>query len=944
MKAAKPAWLLWLTTSVCWVLVVFSWDGLARDPGIWSSYCTSVGGALATLLVLVLTLAPPLMQLASRHSVGVAVRVLDAGSLAYVLFFSSGVLVAYLTAAAPSRFGTLLTIACAMPIVMSLVPVMVTFMTRIQSDWPVRQPVDRAVTLLNRRARRRNRHGRRGPSQDRVGQACNRAAHTIHQVLAHAHGAPEDLTAARTQTLRLLRALVAQDGQANRESAKRVLESLVRLAAEQGVASLRREVAWILAETAAGARPETGRELITTAFQGLCTLGVETDATPSERAEFAELAATIGVRGIRRTAARAHPTDLRCREDQRTDPGITPVASREPWLRRVTPMESDGFSCEATSAVLTLLGPPNRPHDDSRDAQRELRAFERGCELLQEMVTVPLDQLLDLSWVPAQAPLDALEGWLSHRLGPDDGDDRLGDLIPKSAQPTPYAREFEAAAAAVTKIATVAYERNFDHVAQPAMAVLARATARAARKNRTAFVLYALCLGEVQDALFTGFNAPRTVADCLRTDEFLTSLQSENHTLLQALIDTYSGENAFTHHEPRAPDLFRQARRSALTWALRPRSWVVDGFGSLELEVARTAQSLRVPHRQPADSEDRAEPEKNRVPLERVDLGPFRTLELDPHVALAQAVAAPDSDHPGVAVLGAALRWRDALDIAEGRLTGWRQDGTVRVGTLSTPRHASPQARAFQQRIQAWEETPWCRNHRNWAGHHLVSEARHLTVVPVRDDPLAEDLRLLLLHWQAHRGRRIVQAGLGDRPAEQLQKAGILWGSWPPAPGCPDDPMEGSDWALAKRVDHRLDEGNWPRGRPSRLPDRIYHARLTGKDRIIAAEPDGSHRVVRGHATGDPYLSLVYGGSGLEYLARRLVLDVLGPLALCPACWGGSVREGDAPGWCETCRGDGRHADLHRAQSAVAHAVNGREIEWDISRSELLDAIVSADR
>lgn len=93
MKAAKPAWLLWLTASACWALVVLTWDDLAQDPVIWSSYCTSVGGALATLLVLVLTLAPPLMQLASRHSVGVAVRVLDAGSLAYVLFFSSGVLI-----------------------------------------------------------------------------------------------------------------------------------------------------------------------------------------------------------------------------------------------------------------------------------------------------------------------------------------------------------------------------------------------------------------------------------------------------------------------------------------------------------------------------------------------------------------------------------------------------------------------------------------------------------------------------------------------------------------------------------------------------------------------------------------------------------------------------------------------------------------------------------
>ena len=535
----------------------------------------------------------------------------------------------------------------------------------------------------------------------------------------------------------------------------------------------------------------------------MCTLGVETDATPSERAGFAELAATIGVRGISRTTARARPTDLRRHEDHRTGPEGAPVPSREPWLTRM--MEPYDFSREATAAVLTLLGPPNRPHDDSRYAQRE-------------------------------------------------------------------------------------------------------------------------------------------VADCLRVDEFLTSLQSENHMLLQALIDTYPGENGFTHHEPKATDLFRRAWRNALTWALRPRSWVVDGFGSLELEVARTVQSLRVPHRWSSDSEDPADSEKSRVPLERVDFGQLRALEPEPHVALAQAVATTDSDHPGMAVLGAALRWRDALDITEGRLLGWRPDGTVRVGGLTAPRNASPQVRAFQQRIRAWEETPWCRNRRNWAGHHLVPEARHLTMLPAEDDPLAEDIRLLLLHWQAHRGRRIIESGFGDQSAERLQRAGILWGTWPPPPGCLDDPMEGPDWALTKRVELRLGEGDWLRGKPSRLPDRIYHARLTGKDRIIASEPDGSHRVMRGHATGDPYFSLVYGGSGLETLSRHLVLDVLGPLALCPACWGGSVREWDAPGWCETCRGDGRHRDLHRAQSAVADAVNGREIEWDISRSKLLGAIVSADR
>jgi hypothetical protein len=119
---------------------------------------------------------------------------------------------------------------------------------------------------------------------------------------------------------------------------------------------------------------------------------------------------------------------------------------------------------------------------------------------------------------------------------------------------------------------------------------------------------------------------------------------------------------------------------------------------------------------------------------------------------------------------------------------------------------------------------------------------------------------------------------------------------------------------------------------------------LTGRERIIVTEPDDSHRVLRGHAMGDPYFSLVYGGAGLERLAGHLVLDVLGPLARCPACRGGSPQDWEAPGWCETCRGDRRHPDLHRAQRAVAGVVCGRETEWEITRSELLDAVASADR
>ncbi|MEV0220764.1 hypothetical protein [Streptomyces sp. NPDC050704] len=935
----------WMLLSACWISTVVSWDGLARDPGMWGSICLGVAAMLATLLVFVVTLAPMMVQMHFRHTAGLAATVLDGAAIAYGAFFISGTLLPLLAAAAPSRAAALAVIAGVMPVLGSLIPAVLFFVARLRSGWLLQRRVVRAEALLASAPTARHLSVRR---EREALTSCQDASWPIHLVMKHAGDSGDDQYAARQNAVRLLRAATAADTLATRRFVIEEIRSFAWLGSEQRSPSVRRDVVYVLEAAAQSARPATGQYILYAVLDALRVLGEAGDVTPVERQEVAQATQAVMASCVTRLETSVPPHDIGLR--------VPRTHNEEKGRRLLTgigmPSEEimAGHVLERGVAVIRdLIGPPNRPLDDSRSSQVQAAAFAAGCRVLAELAE---ELQAKHVWVDYRAVIDCLGGWLNHRLGSDPR--RLDDLVEEGAQPFPYGLELEAAAGALADIAIAAYTAGFDHVARAALAALLRHAERALHKDPVAFVLTARAVSRVHSQLFgTSGTHVREMAEHARAVDLMTSLQEENRRLLTtALKSPRTGD-----HQDGAE--WSRAMRTVRLWTLRPIFRSSAGYGQLALATARTAQTVRrpsepIPVRRPHGDRRLSDDDFMELWREARAFSHARPHDLDSDlgIALIQALWPSEGTEPGLEVFRAGVRWRAALDAAE---TGVEGEERVR-GVLADlagygitgeggEGRVSSEARTFGRRIAAWAETPWCRT-RTVSPTSDIPDGDDLVFIPAATHDTATDLSALVRRYRAERRRQIAESEFSDLSDDELQAAGLLWGAWPPPFGCPDDPWDEPDWSSSKTIAYKLDHYRADRTRGRLRPrrrstDRTYQARLSGAERIVVTEPDGSSRLLRGVDTGYEPFSLMYGGRGEAILTHRLTADALGLLALCPACHGGSAADW-MPGWCRTCQGLRRHPDLGRAEGAVARAVARAAdggIEWDISRGDLLDAV-----
>ncbi|MFG2765151.1 hypothetical protein [Streptomyces rubiginosohelvolus] len=907
---------------------------------------------VATLLVFVVTLAPMLVQMHFRHTAGLAVAAIDWRAVAFGVFFISGAVLPVLAAALPSRTATVAVIAGAMPVIGSLVPAVLFFTARLKVDWLLRRRVHRATAML-----RRHRRGRRPRYERDAIHELQDAAAAVRLVMKHAGESWSDQSAGLDGGVRLLASATAADTVGTRDYVVKELRAYAWLGAELGTASALRNAAFVLESAAKKARPATGRYIVTAALDGLRSMAERSHVGPTERADLAETAACITFHSLERTAKtvemhdamrRSRPTggagDTAGREEAPKPPRFKPFMFRSEQLEHWQVLEA------GTGAIEELIGLPGRPLDDGRTAELQARAFSRGCQLLSDLA----ERLLKRGcWVDYDRIIGCLDGWLRHRMGA--GPDRVDDLTPRGPQPFPYARELEAAAEALADIAVAAYGKGFDHVARAALAVLVLHCECALRQDRTAFVLCARALTRCRSELFTRPATPLGLADRTRAAELITELQAENRMLLTTLARLVNPEElAARDSGHRQGTEWRVAVLDMQRWALRPVPHDGEGYGQLVLEIARTAQEVRRPggrtFLRPLRGEELSDAEERLLMREAMAFQGYHAFELDAdlRVALVQAFWS-DGGEPGLEVFRAGVRWGAALEAVRRGVTDG--PGGLLSG-LASGRYGpglsgvSAEAAAFGDRVAAWAESPWCPTSTSPSAY-CIPGADDLLHIPRAHDDEVTRLPLLVRRFQERRQRRIASSEFAEAPQCELQAAEILWGTYPPPPGCPRDPWREADWAADRVIADRLLQFRveHARGWISDIhwrTDRTYQARASGVDRIVVAEPDGSIRVLRAVATAREPFSLTYGSAGEEILTRRLAADALGPVGMCPACHGGTTSDWMA-GWCPTCRGMRRHPDFARAQSAVSRAVATAEaeqgIEWDLTRSELLDAI-----
>ncbi|WP_143667163.1 hypothetical protein [Streptomyces sp. ms184] len=907
---------------------------------------------VATLLVFVVTLAPMLVQMHFRHTAGLAVAAIDWRAVAFGVFFISGAVLPVLAAALPSRTATVAVIAGAMPVIGSLVPAVLFFTARLKVDWLLRRRVHRATAML-----RRHRRGRRPRYERDAIHELQDAAAAVRLVMKHAGESWSDQSAGLDGGVRLLASATAADTVGTRDYVVKELRAYAWLGAELGTASALRNAAFVLESAAKKARPATGRYIVTAVLDGLRSMAERSHVGPTERADLAETAACITFHSLERTAKtvemhdamrRSRPTggagDTAGREEAPKPPRFKPFMFRSEQLEHWQVLEA------GTGAIEELIGLPGRPLDDGRTAELQARAFSRGCQLLSDLA----ERLLKRGcWVDYDRIIGCLDGWLRHRMGA--GPDRVDDLTPRGPQPFPYARELEAAAEALADIAVAAYGKGFDHVARAALAVLVLHCECALRQDRTAFVLCARALTRCRSELFTRPATPLGLADRTRAAELITELQVENRMLLTTLARLVNPEElAARDSGHRQGTEWRVAVLDMQRWALRPVPHDGEGYGQLVLEIARTAQEVRRPggrtFLRPLRGEELSDAEERLLMREAMAFQGYHAFELDAdlRVALVQAFWS-DGGEPGLEVFRAGVRWGAALEAVRRGVTDG--PGGLLSG-LASGRYGpglsgvSAEAAAFGDRVAAWAESPWCPTSTSPSAY-CIPGADDLLHIPRAHDDEVTRLPLLVRRFQERRQRRIASSEFAEAPQCELQAAEILWGTYPPPPGCPRDPWREADWAADRVIADRLLQFRveHARGWISDIhwrTDRTYQARASGVDRIVVAEPDGSMRVLRAVATAREPFSLTYGSAGEEILTRRLAADALGPVGMCPACHGGTTSDWMA-GWCPTCRGMRRHPDFARAQSAVSRAVATAEaeqgIEWDLTRSELLDAI-----
>ncbi|MGW0981110.1 hypothetical protein ACWD33_09790 [Streptomyces xiamenensis] len=918
------ATLAWLVMSLAWVAVVLTWGRLGHDPASWTAVCVGVAAVLMTLLVLVVPFATQAVQVHLRYSPRLALSAFDWVLTTYTVGFLASSLLPLLMAAAPSRRAALVSVALLGPVAFTLLPAVPFFSQRLRPAWLLWRYTRVAIRALER-----------PPEKLRIGQRreerhlLDESATALYGLLAHGKDLTlDDRGAVVAQAIRLLRAAVDRDEPWSTSFVISYLgKDLVPLAQRHARTPLTSNVRRILCEVVTYVNRETGAPLISAILKGLTELG--TEASDRERTELATAVIGVALEAVALASREVAPESLARLPARPSRSHDQPIALDRAFDFRGR-ISTYHVLDTAVAAVERLTGPPARPQADGPLARESIVLPVRGCQLLSELVV----RLLEKNrWVEYELILAPLAAWARYGLGT--GPDRSADLTERGEQRVPYAQELEATAAALVTVSTEAFEGGFDHVAREALEGLVTAAADAAQTDPTAFIIYARALDRAGMAIFR--RSQPVLARDARLAELVKALQPANRRLLE------QAKNANDKNRP-SPAL-SSAVSLVLHWALRPTVEAIPGHEDQALAIARTATSVLGLDREEAAG--RSAPDATF--LGKVNLtiatGINHSRDSDPEFALLGAVfpSYPDKPERPVTLHGAATLW--GLLMSETTADRWEQGHAWRIckrvkDSRPFPLGAgmSADATAFVERFRSWVKGPWCLS-RAARPHPDVPDGYDLISFGTRMEPEegAAHLVRLLRRQQEAREEAIERAQWAQHPRNALRDCGALWGNWPPPLGSPDDPV-GSRWhslkpdELPDRYTHHM--------APARRKDRVYQARTAGRKRVVITEPDGGSRLLRGVSSDPQRTPLHYGGTGISILGNALVRDVLGPWQYCPSCHGASAQM-LLPGYCHTCSGSGNHPGLGAAQQAVERSLPGSGHEWDITRSEFLDAIVT---
>ncbi|UWM48558.1 hypothetical protein N0X72_05725 [Streptomyces carpaticus] len=916
--------LAWLVMSLAWVAVVLTWCRLGHDPAPWTAVCVGLGSVLVALLVLAVPFATQAVQVHLRYAPRLALSAFDWVFTTYAVGFLVSALLPLLMAAAPSRATTLASVALFGPVALTLLPAWPFFSQRLRPTWLLRRYTHGTIRMLERPPDRRRTKGWRAERH-----LLDESATAVYGLLDQGEDLTlEDRDEVNSQAVRLLGAALDRNQPWSTSFVIGYLQKdLVPLAQRHSRASLTRDVRHILCGVAGRVHQETGAAVISAVLRGLVELGAE--ATHRERKELADSIVDVAVAATALSSRAVAPDSLdrlpsRPTPSRETQlPGYRASDFRQ-RLSTYTVLDT------AVTAVEWLTGPPVRSLDDGQLARESAALPVHGCQLLSQLTT---RLLREKRWVEYELILAPLAAWAHYGLGT--GPDRSADLTEREPQRVPYAQELEATATALVTVAESAFEASFDHVAREALEGLVTGAAEAAKSDPTAFVLYARALDKAR--MVISRRSQPDLARNARLADLLEALQPANRQLLvQVKKAKHTGEMS-----PVLSAAIAQVHR----WALRPTAEDIAGHEAQALAIARTAARVLE-----VDREDSGSPSApDAAFLEKVyftlSAGAAYDDSSGPEFALLSTVLPTfprRTAHP-VAVHGAVWLW-DLL-MREATAGRWEEYPSLpirseveRSSSFRSGAGLSADADTFIKRFRSWADSPWCLS-RSTRLPVDVPDERSLITYGKRTLPEegAAHLVGLLRQRQDAREQHIQRKGWTQHSRDAMRDRGILWGDRPPPPGSPDDPVGGYWHGLkAEKLPGRSAYSGFPR----RRRDRVYQARMAGLERVVITEPDGTNRPLRGVSSDLHRTPLHYGGTGISILGDALVRDVLGPWQYCPSCHGASAQM-LLPGYCHTCSGSGNHPGLGAAQQAVERSLPGSGHEWDITRSEFLDAIVT---
>lgn len=945
----------WAALSCGAVLLVLNWPGLADDPSSWASLCTSAGGALATLLVLVVTFAFLWLQLHNRFTARLAMATLDVGAAAYGFLFAGSVVFPFLAAAAPSRALTLVTLAALAPVVFSVVPAVALCASRLETRWLLNAPVASALRRLHASQ----------PSVDRnsraAAAACQAAMQRVHLILGQADGNPDDCAQAYRAARDVLVAAARLDDLTLQSHVRRHADQLVARA-QQSEAPADDDLITVLVSVARSVPHQGGRDTLASVIGNLRSIGDGLPETNRTRLRLIEAARTLTVDIVRATSRSGPPLSLaEWRPSPTTapkadDPTAFAITRFHPERGKVSPYTVFHSGCDL---IRGLLGPTLGARDDSFRALAAAKDFGDGCLHLAGMVT----DLMDEGVRPPEPTfvVDTLEDLLCRQLRPVGESFIPGRFGPRRAAASPYALELEALHKSLHQIAASAYRNGYDDIALASLQALVSAATHAIRQDDT-IAREAACnaLRESRSSLLDGkdHGSHRTIADSARRVDLLEALQPANLELLTALLEDElhpgSGDAAFRATE----------RRAVVEWALREPHGVIGGHGQPSLAIARTAEKVRrtkpfaseYPHLAPHSTMLQNWAFMRRPTGEGGLVCALIHTAADPEATIASEVT------DDVRFFTAAVRWRQALELAESESVpeellaaadisslalGYRFLRTMPPAADSPSSPAAPTSVAgFYERLADWAAAPWCRTPMHVLSAIPAGSAEPYPFQLVAAPDSAPDLRSHLLHLRRQRRDLVTALDLGSLDTEDVWRTtGLLWGSWPPPERLAFDPFSGPSDDVASLVRSRWSDSAHGHRYPALMTrqDRTYFLTNGAPEAVIVEEPDGSTRLLAGITAGSSQFTWGYRGTGPHTLALALTHDALGAWARCQTCAGGSCEDACAPGHCQPCRGSGWHPDLGSGMLRVLDVIAAipQGANRSVSRSQLLDAIVA---